>query len=192
MESGLRMPIHLIIYIMVTLNLTFGVSLISSQDEICFDPVVFTGSGPVVEDKYKGPWDGSPNYTARKKLGTSNARPSLVTMPIVSATDTIQSASQTLRGFLASQTRTSLGMYVFLLSLLSHLLWKLYVRRRDNPRGLPFPPGPKPLPLIGNMFDFARENESAAYLGMAHKYGEYENVFFFSFFFSGGSGWAVV
>lgn len=191
MESGLRMPNHLIIYIMVTLNLTFGVSLISSQDEICSDPVVFTGSGPVVEDKYKGPWDGSPNYTARKKLGTSNARPSLVTMPIVSATDTIQSASQALRGFLASQTRTSLGMYVFLLSLLSHLLWKLYVRRRDNPRGLPFPPGPKPLPLIGNMFDFARENESAAYLGMAHKYGEYENVFFF-FFFSGGSGWAVV
>lgn len=83
-----------------------------------------------------------------------------------------QSASDALRGFAANQTRTSLGMHSVLLSLFCHLLWKLYVRRRDNPRGVPHPPGPKPLPLIGNLFDFARENESAAYLNMAHKYGD--------------------
>ncbi|KXN85117.1 O-methylsterigmatocystin oxidoreductase [Leucoagaricus sp. SymC.cos] len=88
------------------------------------------------------------------------------------ATDFFKSAANAIRGFSAIQTRTSLGMYSFLCSLLCHLLWKLYLRRRDNPRGLPYPPGPKPLPLIGNLFDFARENESAAYLGMAHKYGD--------------------
>jgi hypothetical protein len=84
-----------------------------------------------------------------------------------------QSASNALRGFATTQTPTSLGVHSFILSLFCHLLWKLYVRRRDNPRGLPYPPGPKRLPLIGNLFDFARENESAAYLGMAHKYGGY-------------------
>lgn len=51
------------------------------------------------------------------------------------------------------------------------------VRRRKaqqkaNPHGLPYPPGPKPLPLLGNLFDFVRENESQAYLRLAHKYGD--------------------
>jgi hypothetical protein len=50
------------------------------------------------------------------------------------------------------------------------------VRRRNaqkkaNPHGLPYPPGPKPLPVLGNLFDLARENESQAYLRLAHKYG---------------------
>ncbi|KAJ3565313.1 hypothetical protein NP233_g7709 [Leucocoprinus birnbaumii] len=84
----------------------------------------------------------------------------------------LQSAFDALRDFAATQTRTSLGVHSVLLSLFCHLSWKLYVRRRDNPRGLPYPPGPKPLPIIGNLFDFARENESAAYLGMAHEYGD--------------------
>lgn len=105
---------------------------------------------------------------------TQNTLP--VTMPMVSIADSFESVSKALRGFAAKQTRVSLGMYFVLASLLCHLLWKLYVRRRDNPRGLPYPPGPKPLPLIGNLFDFARENESAAYLGMAHKYGQTQLV----------------
>ncbi|KIJ96361.1 hypothetical protein K443DRAFT_10697 [Laccaria amethystina LaAM-08-1] len=51
------------------------------------------------------------------------------------------------------------------------------VRRRNaqkkaNPHGLPYPPGPKPLPVLGNLFDLARENESQAYLRLAHKYGD--------------------
>lgn len=77
-----------------------------------------------------------------------------------------------LRGLVARQSRLSLGLYFISLSLLCHLLWKLCTPRRNNPEGLPFPPGPKPLPIVGNLFDFARENESAAYLGMARTYGE--------------------
>lgn len=90
-------------------------------------------------------------------------------MRITSPKNVLQFATQPLVG---DPIRVPLGMYFFLLLLLSHFLWKWYIRRRDNPEGLPFPPGPKPLPVIGNMFDFAKENESAAYLGMAHKYGE--------------------
>ncbi|KAF8965476.1 cytochrome P450 [Flammula alnicola] len=46
------------------------------------------------------------------------------------------------------------------------------VERLANPRGLPYPPGPKPLPIIGNMLDIATNNESAAYQRLADKYGD--------------------
>jgi hypothetical protein len=92
-------------------------------------------------------------------------------MPIKSTKDVLHFATQPFTG--GDPNRISLGVHVFLLALIGHLLWKWYIRRRDNPEGCPFPPGPKPWPVIGNMFDFARENESAAYLGMAHKYGEW-------------------
>ncbi|XP_006456136.1 hypothetical protein AGABI2DRAFT_227934 [Agaricus bisporus var. bisporus H97] len=88
---------------------------------------------------------------------------------MVSTMNALLSATQ---DFVGRQTRVSLGMYFFLVLLLCNLLWKWWIRRRDNPKGLPFPPGPKRLPIIGNMLDFARENESAAYLGMAQKYGD--------------------
>ncbi|KIK63931.1 hypothetical protein GYMLUDRAFT_161793 [Collybiopsis luxurians FD-317 M1] len=39
-------------------------------------------------------------------------------------------------------------------------------------RGLPTPPGPKPAPIIGNLFDIPREKESLAYNKMAKKYGD--------------------
>jgi len=47
--------------------------------------------------------------------------------------------------------------------------WRAH--RLANPRGLPYPPGPKPLPIVGNMFDIARDNESAAYQKLADEYG---------------------
>ena len=47
--------------------------------------------------------------------------------------------------------------------------WRAH--RLANPRGLPYPPGPKPLPILGNMFDIARDNESAAYQKLADEYG---------------------
>ncbi|KIM43420.1 hypothetical protein M413DRAFT_18002 [Hebeloma cylindrosporum] len=37
---------------------------------------------------------------------------------------------------------------------------------------LPYPPGPKPFPIVGNMFDIARDKESAAYQKLADEYGD--------------------
>ncbi|KAF5366998.1 hypothetical protein D9758_003981 [Tetrapyrgos nigripes] len=41
-----------------------------------------------------------------------------------------------------------------------------------NPFGLPSPPGPKPLPVIGNLLDIPKEKEAATYFNMAQKYGD--------------------
>lgn len=36
---------------------------------------------------------------------------------------------------------------------------------------LPFPPGPRPLPFLGNILDIPREKEALVYNQMAQKYG---------------------
>ena len=41
-------------------------------------------------------------------------------------------------------------------------------RRR---RGLPYPPGPRPLPIIGNLLDIPKESSWLAYAKFAKKYG---------------------
>lgn len=41
-------------------------------------------------------------------------------------------------------------------------------RRR---RGLPYPPGPRPLPIIGNLLDIPMESSWLAYSQLAKKYG---------------------
>ncbi|TFK64565.1 cytochrome P450 [Pluteus cervinus] len=78
----------------------------------------------------------------------------------------------------------SLGIYSFLahtnrliLGFVTLLLLVIYIqnfraRRRANPQNLPYPPGPKPLPILGNIFDLARENEAQSYLKLAHQYGD--------------------
>lgn len=47
-------------------------------------------------------------------------------------------------------------------------------RRRSNPRGLPRPPGPKGYPIIGNLWDMPRMDESPwiAYDKMRETYGQ--------------------
>ena len=59
-------------------------------------------------------------------------------------------------------------------------VWIIYVKlqqrrtRHDaNPRCLPTPPGPKPLPLLGNIFDIPRDKEAATYFKMAQRFGQF-------------------
>ncbi|KAL0071024.1 hypothetical protein AAF712_001582 [Marasmius tenuissimus] len=44
-------------------------------------------------------------------------------------------------------------------------------RARHNMNGLPMPPGPKPLPIVGNILDIPREKESEAYFKLAQEFG---------------------
>ncbi|KAG2004361.1 cytochrome P450 [Coprinopsis cinerea AmutBmut pab1-1] len=72
-----------------------------------------------------------------------------------------------------------LPLHVYgLLSLGGLVLLRRILRRGNqgrawrNPNRLPYPPGPKPRPVIGNLLDLARDNESSAYYDLAQKYGD--------------------
>ncbi|KAI0791751.1 cytochrome P450 [Abortiporus biennis] len=72
-----------------------------------------------------------------------------------------------------------MGIFVYVIGLVSVVFFLRYVKRkRDNPNGLPLPPGPTPLPLIGNLLDFPQERPWLTYDAMSQKYGEifYLNV----------------
>ncbi|KDQ55433.1 hypothetical protein JAAARDRAFT_37446 [Jaapia argillacea MUCL 33604] len=69
----------------------------------------------------------------------------------------------------------------YLFGLVVSICCFLYTRHRQDVRrrfGLPYPPGPKPLPIIGNLCDLPKENESATYFQWAQRYGDlvYANV----------------
>jgi hypothetical protein len=56
---------------------------------------------------------------------------------------------------------------VLVLSLAAFLAIRDYQRRQ----GLPYPPGPRPLPLIGNIIDIPREFAWLTYTQLSKKYG---------------------
>lgn len=72
------------------------------------------------------------------------------------------------------------GQATFLIALTTFILYlflRKYAERRVNPHGLPYPPGPKPLPIIGNVLDIARENEAQAYQQLAKEHGRYYVIY---------------
>ena len=70
-------------------------------------------------------------------------------------------------------TVLSPGIFLAVISLATGLLFckRRQARLRANPQSLPYPPGPPPRLLVGNLFDLARENEVEAYVALAKKYG---------------------
>ena len=46
------------------------------------------------------------------------------------------------------------------------------VSRHTRHRGGPLPPGPAPLPVIGNLLDMPKERPWVAYRDWSHKYGD--------------------
>ncbi|KAG8983034.1 hypothetical protein FRB90_006358 [Tulasnella sp. 427] len=51
-----------------------------------------------------------------------------------------------------------------------HIRWKRDMKRR-NPQGLPYPPGPKPLPIVGNVLDMPRGKLPLTYTKWRELYG---------------------
>ncbi|KAK0239655.1 cytochrome P450 [Armillaria nabsnona] len=56
--------------------------------------------------------------------------------------------------------------------VLSYLIRRRQARLRANPRRLLLPPGPKPLPIIGNLLDIPRDSEAARYNRLAREHGD--------------------
>jgi hypothetical protein len=50
------------------------------------------------------------------------------------------------------------------------------LRRQRTRQTLPFPPGPKPLPLIGNLLNMPKEKEWLTYRAWNEQYGEIVSI----------------
>jgi hypothetical protein len=62
---------------------------------------------------------------------------------------------------------SALDILVLVTSIAAFFSIRDYQRRR----GLPYPPGPRPLPLIGNLLDIPKEFSWLAYTQLSKKHG---------------------
>jgi len=60
---------------------------------------------------------------------------------------------------------------VLLLCCIAVVLLTSRSPRKSNPRSLPLPPGPKPWPLIGNLFDMPLDHPWSVYASWTKQYG---------------------
>ena len=67
---------------------------------------------------------------------------------------------------------TSLTFFVSLFSVLLFLvsIWNIRGYRRRG--GLPYPPGPRPLPILGNLLDIPKDFSWLAYTRFSKTYGK--------------------
>lgn len=63
------------------------------------------------------------------------------------------------------------------LAALAYLPWVWTSRRKRNPKGLPYPPGPPRLPLVGNLFDLASDKPWLRAEELGKKYGTFHPPF---------------
>lgn len=66
----------------------------------------------------------------------------------------------------------SLVLTIYILVLVSSIAAFLAIRDYQRRQGLPYPPGPRPLPLIGNLFDIPKEFSWLTYSRFSKKYGK--------------------
>jgi hypothetical protein len=65
----------------------------------------------------------------------------------------------------------SLTAALDILVLVSSIVAFSSIRDYRRRRGLPYPPGPRPLPLIGNLFDIRKEFSWLSYTELSKKHG---------------------
>jgi hypothetical protein len=66
----------------------------------------------------------------------------------------------------------SLALTIDILVLVSSIAAFLAIRDYQKRQGLPYPPGPRSLPLIGNLFDVPKEFSWLTYARLSKKYGK--------------------
>jgi hypothetical protein len=65
----------------------------------------------------------------------------------------------------------AVSLVLTILVLVSSIAAFLAIRDYQKRQGLPYPPGPRPLPLIGNLFDVPKEFSWLTYARLSEKYG---------------------
>lgn len=65
------------------------------------------------------------------------------------------------------------SVVLLLLGLIFVVLKRTFGARSGNPQRLPYPPGPKPKPIVGNLFDVPKETAWLTYTEWGKQYGAY-------------------